>query len=207
MAPEANAEANSDVQAIYILRSLANIQASPATSASAFFASSLIPQSSETKTLKGLISLLLGSTITLRNLSDLPALSPSDLPPQTCIPNPLSSFKSRATMGTGTDRSHNDDSIEAILRLPPDQWAEAGTKVVEREKKARGKTNSDKLAEKLFDAFDALSTKQAEIAAILRKQAIIDPESASTEFRLFRVLQTAKYFKKSVSIYTLPYVS
>jgi acyl-CoA reductase-like NAD-dependent aldehyde dehydrogenase len=102
-------------------------------------------------------------------------------------------------MAITTRSSCYDESVATIVRLPPEEWAQAGKAAVEKER-ARNQRGAEKLANQLSAAFEAAAKRHEGIAKILRKEIDLDPTSATVEFLIFRVLQFAQTFKKIVRI-------
>jgi hypothetical protein len=87
-------------------------------------------------------------------------------------------------------------TVAAIIRLPVEQWVEAATTAIEREKSVNSK-GAEILRRHLIDAFESAARKHKDLATTLRKDITFDP--VTPEFSAFFTYRISKYFEEHVS--------
>ena len=89
-------------------------------------------------------------------------------------------------------------TVAAIIQLPVEEWVEAATKAIERERTANpNPKGAEILSLQLIDAFESAARKHKDLAATLRKDITFDP--VTPEFSAFFTYRISKHFKEHVS--------
>jgi hypothetical protein len=87
-------------------------------------------------------------------------------------------------------------TVAAIIQLPVEEWVEAATKAIERERTANAK-GAEILSLHLIDAFESAAKKHKDLAVTLRKDITFDP--VTPEFSAFFTYRISKHFEEHVS--------
>jgi hypothetical protein len=87
-------------------------------------------------------------------------------------------------------------TVSAIIQLPVEEWVEAATTAIERERTANAK-GAEILSLHLINAFESAARKHKDLSTTLRKDITFDP--ATPEFSAFFTYRTSKYFEEHVS--------